>query len=291
MLGKSPIFVVGCTNSGTTVLHDVLRSHPEVDGIGIEPHYGGLAPNIAGRLNRLFALWPAFTDTYVNENSELASAAGFIFPDQVHDWFKCWYEFHQQKGRGSDTSKRQLVKEPKFSLRVRWLKCIWPDCYIVAIVRNPWSVVEGIKRKLSQIGDLPLIVDTPTALAQWVNVNSCIMIDSKNISNFSLVRYEDMINADVFPNNGTDKNCFWMRLLSHLNLSADNFKIPNETPKSHFDNSRDAFSLSRLSKWDIDFITYTAAHLIKEFKYSSFLEEKCMTKDPISANTVSTAAS
>lgn len=162
---------------------------------------------------------------------------------------------------------RLLIKEPKLSLRIKWLREVFPDCYIIAIVRNPWSVVEGIKRKLYAMGDLPLYVDTPTAAAQWNITNHIIQLESKGLDNFQLVRYEDMINASCFPME-LESNCFWSRLLHHAGLSQEKFRIPNESKYSHFEKDKDQSSADKLEEWDIDYIDEACQALIKHFNYT-----------------------
>lgn len=261
---EKPIFIVGCTNSGTKCLFFSLMTHPDLGGPTTELHWFGIQPNIDGRINRLFALWPCFHTNYLeNENEPLSYGTGPLERKHIEEMLQIIEERFPDKFKAG---KRWLAKDPKLSLRIKWLKRLWPDATIIAIVRNPWAVVEGLKRKLAILGDVPLNLDTPTAMAQWISVNSVILNDSEKVEDCYIVRYEDMIQAKKFPD-GLNSNCFWGRLLGHCKLELKEFKIPNKSKYSVFDSNKDNDSLDRLSEWDIEYINRSGAGLIQRFGY------------------------
>jgi len=270
MLGtKKPIFIVGCTNSGTKCLFFSLMEHEDLGGLKRELHFFGIQPNIDGRLNRLFALYPCFYSNFAHINyvpksfstgpmdkthvEETISNAKKMFPDEYVE------------------GNRLLFKDPKLSLRITWIKKLWPDAHIIAIVRNPWAVSEGIKRKISIMGDVPANMDIVTTAAQWNAVNSIILNDSKGIDNFQLIRYEDMIAAERYPGK-LDQNCFWSRLLGHLKLKAKSFCIPNRSEFSYFKKDTNLNSINSLTKWEQDYITTSCKSLIDKFGYTDMLK-------------------
>ncbi len=261
---KNPIFIVGCTNSGTKCLLHTLIEHPDAGGLKKELHFFGIQPNLDGRLNRLFALYPCFNTNFLHKDYKPRSyGVGPIDKGNVEgliqDIFTC-YPNSTKKG------KRLLIKDPKLSLRLTWIKELWPDAHIIAIVRNPWAVIEGIVRKLPLMGDVPLRLDVPTATAQWINVNTILSLDSQGMTNFQFVKYEDMIKAKKFPN-GLESNCFWSRLLGHLDLPSDGFTVPNSSKYSNFEQERNDYSFKNLSKWDRNFISMATESLIERFGY------------------------
>ena len=258
-----PIFIVGSTNSGTKCLFHSLMGHPDIAGPEKELHFYGIGGNFDGRINRLFSLWPNFNTNYLdNMGSPRSFGTGPTIGANVEQVFERIFVNENIDPQG----KRVLFKDPKLSLRIKWLKHIFPDCYIISIIRNPWSTIEGIIRRLPVLGDVPLNLDIPTATAQWHATNTIIELDSQKIDNFITVRYEDMIAADTFPGN-TEGNCFWSRLLAHLGLSTNHFKIPNSSKYSHFDNTKNTLSLKNLSAWDVNYISNACSTLINKYGY------------------------
>ena len=265
---KKPIFIIGSTNSGTKCLFYSLVEHPELRGLKKELHFYGFQPNIDGRMNRLFSLFPNFNFNYLNETCEPRSfGVGPVDRGPVHKFLN---SLMSSKSTAEDllgTGQRAVFKDPKLSLRIKWLKHIYPDCYIVAIIRNPWATIEGIVRRLHIYGDIQLNLDVPTATAQWHITNTIIDMESKDIDNFYMVRYEDMISASKFPDS-VESNCFWSRLLSHLDLGVEGFQIPNKHKYTNFDVSKNSDSLKNLTPWQVNYISNACVVLNNKYGYS-----------------------
>lgn len=274
ILFEKPIFITGCTNTGTKCLFFSLLEHPDLGGIRNELHWYGIQPNLEGRLNRLFALWPCFNTNYHNGSSLPASyGTGPLDKAGVEATIKSVFKCFPNKCK---QGKRLLFKDPKLSLRTGWIKKLWPDATIIITIRNPWSVCEGIRRKLPLMGDVPLNLDIPTAAAQYNNVYHSLLIDTEGLDDVIFVKYEDLISASTFPDGDTFSNEFWLHILSHANLSR-NFTIPNASPFSNLEKGRDEYSLGNLSPWDIEFISRCCRPIIDTFHYripSTYLEDK-----------------
>jgi len=265
MLGtEKPIFIVGCTNSGTKCLFRPLLEHPDVGGFTNELHWYGIQPNLDGRLNRLFALFPCFNTNFAHEDMPVSTyGCGPLQRGGVEGIIK---GMQQLVGEKWIEGKRLLFKDPKLALRLSWLKKLWPDCIIIAMIRNPWAVVEGIIRKLPVMGDVALNLDVPTAMAQWINVNTILQIDSRKIGDFHWVRYEDLIRAKKFPD-GVESNCVWSRLLAHCHLQVKSFTIPNKSEYSRFEDGRSQQSYANLLPWEREFISTAGKKLIEDFDF------------------------
>ena len=271
-----PVFIVGSTNTGTKCLHYTLLQHPDLGGILGEPHWFGIQPNLDGRLNRLFALFPCFHTNYHDPSKPIRAWGGGtiekISTFKVFDWIHS-VDSPPAKKNQLIHGPRMIVKSPKLSLRLRWLKELWPDCTIVVMIRNPWAVIEGLVRKIKIMGDCPFLLDIPTATAQYNNVYTTIALDSIGLDNIFTVRYEDLIQASTFPGQSVSSNAFWANLLSNLQLPATTFTIPNAEPFSNFEQTRDYKSLEKLSSWDIDFISRACQRIIHDYGYDNFLKE------------------
>ena len=255
-----PVFIVGCTNSGTKCLFYSLMEHQEFGGITKELHFTGIQPNVEGRLNRLFALYPCFGTNYANKIGFNPHSYDYYSKEEIVRHFEILAQYKPNFIEGN----RWLVKDPKLSLRIRWLKEAFPDCLILSIVRNPWSVVEGIKRKLAVHGDFPMFMDTPTACAQWNITNNIILQDSIGNDDVKYIRYEDMIKAKTFPDKSTG---FWEEVLEFLQVKKGKFTIPNRARYSNFTQDKDNKSSSNLTQWDIDYISLASKSLIERFDY------------------------
>lgn len=261
---KKPIFIVGCTNSGTKCLFKPLLEHPDVGGFTSEVHWYGIQPNLDGRINRLFALYPCFKTNFAHEDVvPTAYGGGPLQGEEIEFLLR---GVKQQMPERWREGKRLVFKDPKLSLRITWLKKLWPDCIIVAMIRNPWSVVEGIIRKLPILGDVPLNLDVPTAMAQWMTVNTILRMDSQRVGDFHWVRYEDLIRGKKFPGN-IEANRIWSSILAHCDLKTEGFTIPNESKYSHFEEGRDEESYGRLTAWEREYIARAGKKLIEDFDY------------------------
>lgn len=271
MLGtKSPIFIVGCTNSGTKCLFLPLREHQDVGGMDKELHWLGVQPNLDGRLNRLFALFPCFNTNHAHKESILKAYGGGPMGKEEVESLIGWFRKHRKKHWKNGS--RLLTKDPKLSLRLTWIKLLWPDAIIMGMVRNPWSVVEGIIRRQPLMGDVALNLDVPTATAQWINVNTVLWMESKEIDSFMWIRYEDLIKGKTYPDE-KDAKRIWSQILKHCELDKEGLTIPNASKFSEFTGERDGESHKNLSAWEIEFISTATEGLRKKLGY-----ENCNTK-------------
>lgn len=260
-----PIFIIGATNSGTKCLLYSLLQHRALGGLTRELHWYGFQPNHDGRINRLFALYPCFATNYADDTCRASAfGTGPLDPQDTRESIRhVLNTLHPPKIK---PGSRLLIKDPKLSLRVKWLRKVWPDCHIIAITRNPWAVIEGIRRKLTVLGDVPLNLDIPTACAQYINTYTSVIVDSEGLDNFLWLRYEDMIQAN--KSTVHQPHPFWSGLLSKLQLSHEGFTIPNKSEYSSFRKGNDTASLSRLTRWETSFITTATADLCRRFGYS-----------------------
>jgi len=268
MLGtEKPIFIVGCSNSGTKCIFKPLMEHRDVGGLNRELHWLGIQPNLDGRINRLFALYPCFESNFAHaEVRPMAHGSGPLDWQDVEGLIK---NFSIIKPGMWKKGKRLVFKDPKLSLRLTWIKRLWPDAIIIAMVRNPWSVVEGIIRRLPVLGDVAMNLDVPTATAQWINTNAVLLLDSQKVSDFMWVRYEDLIKAKTFPVE-SDKKQIWSKILRHCELEPDKFTIPNKSSFSEYKENRDLESWKKLSPWGRDFISIATRGLLDKLGYEDY---------------------
>jgi|TARA_B110000908_G_scaffold156733_1_gene196165 hypothetical protein len=132
-LDKEFIFACGLHRSGTSLLFQILREHPEISGFsGTDSpedegqHLQSVYPTakVFGGPGK-FALNP---DSYMDETSSIASPE---HAEQLYgEWAPLW-----------DTSRRYLLeKSPPTLVRTRYFQALYPRSRFVVLLRHPLAV-------------------------------------------------------------------------------------------------------------------------------------------------------
>jgi len=214
-----------------------------------ESRISGLVPNytLEDVPNRLFALYPYFEMFY---NAKVDPKTGLAKIERMRK-----IEHRYMEG---DTG-RVIFKDPRWALRLKWLQETFPSCYVVAIVRNPYATIAGIRKRTRQLADIV------SSAAQWLACNTVMELDSVDVDRFRWVKYEDMICSPDYPHE-SDK--FWGELLEWLDLDTSKFVIPNDyTKRSQLKTGKNAANIALLSRWDTRLITQMAGHFMQRFGY------------------------
>lgn len=127
------VFVAGLNRSGTSLLHKVLRSHPQISGF----HDTGAIEDEGQHLQSVYPSDLAFggagrfgsvPETYMDEHHPLATS------ENARRLFSEW-------GRYWDTSLPYLIeKSPSNILRMRFLQKLFPTSFFVVVLRHPIAV-------------------------------------------------------------------------------------------------------------------------------------------------------
>lgn len=176
------VFVLGCYNSGTTLLQRLLSHHPEVSTLPFE------GVRLTGELPRpedfgWTRMWCRCEDRVALPASEDVETAERVKRD--------WGAFLDR-----DASV-YLEKSISNLLRVDWLARHFESARFVGIVRNPYAVAEGIRRKavprppvLHEVGrQYPI----RWAAEQWVRAKEIMDDQSSDQQNLLCIRYEDLV--------------------------------------------------------------------------------------------------
>lgn len=181
--GKAFIFVAGLHRSGTSVLHRIIREHPEVTGFNATgspedegQHLQSVYPvaKLFGGAGR-FAFYP---ESRLTEESSLISA-------EAQRRLLCeWRPY-------LDESKRYIVeKSPPNLIRMRFLQALIPDCMFICIVRHPVAVAMATaKWSKTTISEL---------IFHWLLAHEILVEDAPEIARITVIRYEDLV---MDPNN------------------------------------------------------------------------------------------
>ena len=249
------IFIVGCYNSGTTLLNALLGSHGEIssldtEGVMLTDQLHG--PEDFG-WNRMWHM--------CRDKLEICELQKKPNPDRLKKEWGFWF----------DTKKQfWLEKSIINSLNIDWFEKHFDYPYFIWIVRNGYAVSEGIQRRTKEIGKHPTVYAEgyPIDLCarQWVISNQVIEEKLSSVENFMKITYEDLTESPLHS----------MRLLlDWLPMKHKNIEIPytftfqKKTLKIKNLNEE---SIEHLSLKQIDSINKVAQDMLEHHQYKVILK-------------------
>ena len=129
---KTWVFLVGCYNSGTTLLAELLSQHPDISALSTEGHF------ITDQFVKDYDI--GLPRMWVEREDLFRLTEADTGPDAIR--------IKKEWGMRLDLSKQVLLeKSPPNTAKVRWLQANFENAHFVAIVRNGYAVAEGITRK------------------------------------------------------------------------------------------------------------------------------------------------
>jgi hypothetical protein len=207
VLGQ-PIFIVAAPRSGSTLLFETLAQSPDLYTIGGESHH---------LIEGLKALTPMANN--FESNRLTAKDVTLTVANHIRSAFM--KALKDRKGKPVKANMppiRMLEKTPKNSLRIPFLKAIFPQAKFIYLYRNPRENISSIidawgSGRFVTYKELPgrklpwslLLVsgwrkldenDVPfTAATQWQQVHETMMSDFKNFNSDKVmsVRYENLL--------------------------------------------------------------------------------------------------
>jgi Sulfotransferase family len=238
------IFVVGCNNSGTTLIHDVLASTGK---FSFMPHEGQRYTNVLRRARKKGhqRVWTEYLEELqLNELDSTSEVPRLLF-----DWLR---------EIGARPKPRIIEKTTANAVRMRWLQRAFPRAAFIGVVRNGYAVVEGIKRKGNKAAN--------RGARHWKLVNEIMLDDAPRVGRFLMVRYEDFVTVphEVLP-----------RLARFLDLPNEDLEVgfaringsPTASSRTAVQNMN-AASIQRLSQEELQTITREAGELLSRLGYS-----------------------
>jgi hypothetical protein len=173
------LFLVGCYNSGTTLIADVLGEHPQIAALPDEGQYLTDQLLLDYKIG-LPRMWVGREDLFRMDETSTG-------PD-VQRMRKEWAMRLPHK------APVVLEKTPANMARTRWLQANFPNAHFVGILRNPYAVIDGIRRKADP---QHLATGWPIEMCarQWARSNEVLAEDATHLDRFMWLRYEDFVNA------------------------------------------------------------------------------------------------
>lgn len=181
---KKWVFIVGCYNSGTSLLLQMLGQHPEITTVDEGVFWTNQlnTPEDFGWTR----MWSQVTDEVRLTEQDKENNADLI----RHDWAYL-----------ADASKPVVVEKSIVnSARMRWLQANFENAYFISIVRDGYAVSEGIQRKVAKRGrgfppHYGATYPIELCAQQWVINNQIIDEDATRIENFLPIRYETLCDS------------------------------------------------------------------------------------------------
>lgn len=240
------LFLIGCYNSGTTLVARLLSTHPEISAL---PTEGQFLTDQLVKDHRigLPRMWHKHEDLFrMTEGDE--------GPD-VRRIKKEW-------ALRLDRSRPVLVeKSPPNTARTRWLQSNFENAHFVYLMRNGYAVAEGIRRK-GRPHHRPEGWSIAEAAGQWRRSIEVVLEDAPHLDRLLWVRYEDLT---------ADPTTVLTEITSFVGLRPYE---ESHLPESISVHERDqgvvdlnAESIRRLSREDINVFNGIASPLMEQYGY------------------------
>ena len=269
-----PIFVIGCCNSGTTILWEALKAQREISGPVVEGQDLEGMPELMTHFlgKHTFRMWAHYLHErpwgWKQARGKVESKAGMHPGDRLAYYVteNDWTEEHQRQIE--DVYQKHIIpgtrlcdKSPAHTLRARFLQKCFPDTTFIAIVRSPYAVAEGIVRKRrDDHWKRPEFFCLRTQICdgayQWRGANEVIVSYQKDslLKRLKIIKYEDLVRNPK-------------RVLTEVFSFCD---LPTEKGCCYFpifEEDRNQRQIAYLKKDDINTITRIVKPLLEQFDY------------------------
>lgn len=168
------VFVIGMHRSGTTLLGDLIASHPEASGLtgtGVNMNEGSL-------IQTAFPLPPGLGSLAFKRHSRHTEASPYANAEVAR---KLWAEWSPYW----DTSKPLLVeKSPNHIMSTRLLQALFPNSTFVCILRHPVAQALAIKKWATNRSLLQFMTN-------WAMCHNRLLADLPHLRRKVVFRYED----------------------------------------------------------------------------------------------------
>jgi hypothetical protein len=237
------LFILGCNNSGTTLLNRLLATHPNIRSLPKEGHAltRGLPNATEMGVSRVFSeRLDAFRWTEENDPTPAARIK--------YDWA---YYYDPRPGA-------LLEKTPTNSLRSRWLQENFRPARFVTIVRSPYAVCEGIRRRKGHTIE--------QAARHWNRVHQILLEDMPLLEECLWLRYEDLC-IDLENQLRRLEQFLKLELPFDRNLRSYEIQMHNIEERPQPIRNFNQSSMERLTADDVATITRITADAMRRFDY------------------------
>ena len=242
------LFIIGCYNSGTTLLENILHQHSNIAGLTTEGQFLTQAlinPKDIG-IPRLWTQKEALFRFKPNEKTETAQQV-------KQDWLK---------QLDKPNFLYAIEKTPTNAARTLWLQQHFAPAYFIHIVRNGYAVALGIEEKVrKKHGEImPNLLDK--AAYQWARGLEIIIEDAPKLNHFLEIRYEDLTQNSIKV---TTQICNFLQL-PPLSENTLNQKYQVHNLNSEIKN-QNAHRLAEMTTSQKAIIEKPAGKLLRQYGY------------------------
>ena len=244
------LFVLGLNNSGTSIVQRTLASHPRVRAL---PDEGQALTRVFARGNQygVARFWTQRLDVYrLTDEDDPAPARRAMY-----DWL---YYFEPRPGI-------LVEKSPPNAIRGRWLQHNFRPGRFIAVIRHPYAVCEGIRRR----SGLPI----EDAARHWLVGNELLLDDVDHLDRALTIRYEDFCERPREQLELMQKFLELPEPFDHELLNRP-LRIHNIDGKPQPIQNLNAKSIERLSREELETIDRVTAPLRERLGYESVLDPR-----------------
>lgn len=238
------IFILGCNNSGTTLLTRMLEAHPAVSGVP-RGGRGATVVLLPPRRAEVIRLWTEKIELF-----RLTEADRHLDDLRLkYDWISA-----------VRLSPRPFIleKAPPDMICARWFQAVFPNARFIGLVRNGYAVAEGMNRREGY--------GLERCARHWGTANRIMMNDAEHLEHFMLVRYEELVQ---------DARAVMRRVCKFLDLDSNPIQaiIDKEWQVHNMDNAAahiqdfNLKSFERLQERDLAIINHGAGEMLERLGY------------------------
>lgn len=229
------VFILGCYNSGTTLLQRLISGHPGVCSMpreGVRFTDALRTPEDLGWTR----MWNECLDYMHKDLEKNQESVNKI----MKDWSPWW------RGSGGVFLEKSIAN----ILRAEWLQKHFPTSYFIGITRNGYAASYGIVNKAKPRGEVQKKIGDryPIEMAarEWAKANSLLLDYTETLTRYTRIRYEDLLEHPE----STIKQLFEFLELNDCPVVETDTGV--QINKKHFElwNGNDV-SLKKLSDEDI----------------------------------------
>ncbi len=163
-------FIVGCNNSGTSILQRILENTGQVSTL---PKEGQMYTRVFKRARKRGheRVWSEYLEELIVSHEKPSEPASRLLFDWMRDL-------------PLPIAPVIVEKTPANVARMRWIDRNFPNAHFIGLVRDGYAVCEGIKRK----GRQPI----SHAAKHWARVNEMMMEECNHVKRYLQISYEDI---------------------------------------------------------------------------------------------------
>lgn len=220
------IFIGGLHRSGTSLIHELLSSHPEISGFSNT----GVPENEGQHLQTVFKPAIAYGGPghfCLNKNSFMEGT------DPLATLYNAEKLFNEWKTHWDMQKDYLIEKSPPNLVRTRFLQALFPKSHYIIVLRHPIAIAYATKKWRKRTSIANLINNALSCFEQFSK-------DMPYLKNVHVIHYENFIKQ---PQESLDKITTWLGLegikvnqVVHSDINKKYFDLYKKEINSLFQN-------------------------------------------------------